>query len=75
MKFIFFVKALLYLRLKQNFQQSKTNAFDYIVTHIVPFGKFHKIGGAPSETFPYVKYDASEEVGGDRKCFDSPIWK
>ena len=44
-------------------------------THIVSFGKFHKIGGAPPETFPNVKYYAPEEVGGDRKCFDSPINK
>ena len=36
--------------------------------HIVPFGKFHRIGGAPTETHPNVKYDAPEEVGGDRKC-------
>ena len=43
--------------------------------HIVPFGKFHKIGGAPPETFPNVKYDAPEEEGGDKKCFDSPIRK
>ena len=43
--------------------------------HIVPCGKFHKIGGAPSETFPNVNYDAPEEVGGSRKCFDSPIKK
>ena len=43
--------------------------------HIVPFGKFHRIGGAPPETVPNVKYDAPEEVGGDRKCFDSPIRK
>ena len=43
--------------------------------HIVPCGKFHRIGGAPPETFPNVKYDAPEEVGGDRKCFDSPIRK
>ena len=43
--------------------------------HIVPFGKFHRIGGAPPETFPNVKYDAPEEVGGNRKCFDSPIRK
>ena len=40
---------------------------------IVPFGKFHRTGGAPPETFPNVKYNAPEEVGGDRKCFDSPI--
>ena len=33
--------------------------------HIVPFGKFHRIGGAPPETFPNVKCDAPEEVGGD----------
>ena len=37
--------------------------------------RFHRIGGAPTETFPNVKYDAPEEVGGDRKCFDSPIRK
>ena len=43
--------------------------------HIVPCGKFHRIGGAPPETFPSEKYDAPEEVGGDRKCFDSPIRK
>ena len=43
--------------------------------HIVPCGKFHRIGGAPPETFPSENYDAPEEVGGDRKCFDSPIRK
>ena len=43
--------------------------------HIVPFGKFHKIGGAPPDTFPNVRYDAPEEMGGERKCFDSPIRK
>ena len=43
--------------------------------HIVPFGKFHRIGGAPPKTFPNAKYDAPEEMGGDRKCFDSPIRK
>ena len=31
------------------------------MTHIVPFGKFHRIGGAPPDTFPNVKYDAPEE--------------
>ena len=45
------------------------------MTHIVPFGKFHKIGGAPPETFPNVKYDTPEEVCGDNKCFESPIRK
>ena len=43
--------------------------------HIVPCGKFHRIGGAPPETIPSENYDAPEEVGGDRKCFDSPIRK
>ena len=43
--------------------------------HIVPFGKFHRIRGAPRETFPNVKYDAPEEVCGDRNFFDSPIKK
>ena len=45
------------------------------VLHIIPFGKFHRIGVASPETFPNVKYDAPEEVGGNRKCFDSPITK
>ena len=36
---------------------------------------FHRIGGAPPQTFPNVKYDAPEEVGGNRKYFDSPIKK
>ena len=43
--------------------------------HIVPCGTFHRIGGASLETFPNVKYDAPEEVGGDRKCFESPVRK
>ena len=46
-----------------------------IFGHIVPFGKFHRIGGALPETFPNVKYDSPEEVGGDRNCFDRPIRK
>ena len=48
---------------------------DILEAHIVPCGKFHRIGGAPRETFPSEKYDAPEKVGGDRKCFDSPIQK
>ena len=43
--------------------------------NIVPFGKFYRIGGAPPKTFPNVKYDAPEEVGGNIKCFDSLISK
>ena len=43
--------------------------------HIGSFGKFLRIGGAYPETFPDVKYDAPEEVSGNRKCFDSPIRK
>ena len=43
--------------------------------HIDPFGKFHRIRGALVEIYPNVKYDAPEEVGGDRKCFNSPIRK
>ena len=35
------------------------------------FGKFYRIGGAPTQTFPNVKYDALEQVAGDRKCFES----
>ena len=45
------------------------------LTHIVPFGKFHRIGGTPPKTFTSDRYDVPEEVGGDRKCFDSPIRK
>ena len=41
--------------------------------HIVPFGKFHRMGGATPKTFPNIKYDAPKEVGGNRKCLDSPI--
>ena len=51
-----------------------TNA-DSSTDHRVPNVKFHRIGGAPPETFPNVKYDAPEEVGGDRKWFDSSIRK
>ena len=29
---------------------------------IVPFGKFHKIGGALPKNFPNVKYDVPKEV-------------
>ena len=43
--------------------------------HIVPFAKFHRLAGAPPETYPNVKYDAPEEVSDNRKCFDSPIKK
>ena len=43
--------------------------------HIVPIGKFHRIGGAPPKTFPNLKYDAPEEMGCNRKCLDSPIRK
>ena len=50
-------------------------AFVSFAWHIVPSGKFHRIGGAPPKTFPSENYDTPEEVGGDRKCFDSPIRK
>ena len=33
------------------------------------------LGVALTETYPNVKYDAPEEVGGERKCFESPIRK
>ena len=55
--------------------KNKTMAIVFITTHIVPCGKIHRIGGAPPESFHNVKYDAPEEVGGDRKCLDSPIRK
>ena len=57
------------------FTRPKKSIIKKILTHIVPYGKFHRIGGASPETLPNVKYDAPEEVGGDRKCFDSPIRK
>ena len=34
---------------------------------LIKHRKFHRLGGAPPETFPSEKYDAPEEVGGDRK--------
>ena len=34
-----------------------------------------RIGGAPSENIPNFKYDAPEEVCGDRKLLDSPLQK
>ena len=43
--------------------------------HIVLFRNFHRIGGAPPENFPNVKNEDPEEVGGDRKCFDSSVRK
>ena len=54
----------------------KLEAYQEVATvHIVPFAKFHRIGGGPPKTFSNVKYDAPEEVGGEAKCIDSPIWK
>ena len=41
--------------------------------HIVPCGKFHRIGGAPPQRFPNVKYDAPEEVGGDKLDRVGPV--
>ena len=40
-----------------------------------PFRKFHGICGAPPETLPNFNYDASREVCGDKKLFDSPLQK
>ena len=56
-------------------RQMTCNTCKAIHYQIVPLGKFHRIRGAPPETFPNVKYDAPEEVCGDRKCFDSHIRK
>ena len=39
---------------------------NFMIAHIVPCEKFHRNGGAPPETFSSGKYDAPEEVGGDR---------
>ena len=72
--FLFYYIFLMYTKIYNNYYNAYRG-------HIVQFGKFHRIGGAPPaggappETFPNVKYDAPEEVGGDRKCFDSPIRK
>ena len=43
------------------------------LSNFLPGVARHRIGVAPPETFPNVKYDASEEVGGHRKCFDSVV--
>ena len=56
------------------------NTSNYIFTesahcHIVPFRWFHRISGAPTETLPNFKYDAPEEVCGDRNLFDIPLKK
>ena len=56
------------------FQVASSNGLRFMV-FIVPFENFHRIRGAPPETFRNVKYDAPKEVGGNRKCFDSPIRK
>ena len=34
--------------------------------HIVPFGKFDGIGGAPHDTFPNLRYDTPEQMSGDK---------
>ena len=54
---------------------TKSGAIIFTTRHIVPFGKFQRVGGAPPKTFPNVKYDAPEELGGDKKCFYSRIRK
>ena len=54
-------------------QCPKGSSFFLGLLPIVPFGNFHMIGGAPPKTFPNIKYDAPKEVGGNRKCLDSPI--
>ena len=38
-----------------------TGGYTTGIRHIVPLGKFHRIGVAPPETFPNIKYDAPEE--------------
>ena len=38
-------------------------------------GTHSPIWKAPPETFTNDKYNAPEEMGGHRKCFDSPIKK
>ena len=55
------------------FNPKKLIGDSHIHVHIVPFGNFHSIGGAPPETFPNVKYDAPEEMGGNKLFFDSPV--
>ena len=65
-----------YMRRTTWLSKKLCSLYELLTTHIVPFVKFHRIGGALPETFPNVKYEyAPEEVGGDRKCFDSRIRK
>ena len=64
-----------YMTIKKINQKFWYGCYYLHTLHIVPFGKFHRIGGASPETMPNVKYDAPEEVGGNRKCFESPIKK
>ena len=60
---------------RESRSESKTSQEVDQEFHMVPFGKFHGIGGAPHETYPNIKYDAPEEVGDYKKCFDSHIRK
>ena len=62
-------------KLSHNFEFFEEEKFLIKPIHIVPFGKFHRIAGAPPETLPNVKYDGPEEVGGNRKCFENSIRK
>ena len=41
--------------------------------HMVP--QFHKIGVTLPETFPNFKFDAPENVSGNRDSLDTPIEK
>ena len=43
--------------------------------HIVTSRKFLRISSSPHQTLPNVKFDATEEVGGGRKLFHSPLKK
>ena len=52
------------------------NTMNYVQPrHIVSSKKFLRISSSPHQTLPNDNYDAPEEVGGDRKYFDSPIRK
>ena len=51
------------------------SGFCFDINHIVPHGKFDRIGGTSSATFPNFKYVAPREICVERNCFDSPIAK
>ena len=53
--------------------QAAWRMWDELVDTQSHLESFYRIGDAPPETFPNVKYDAPEEGGCNRKGFDSPF--